>query len=285
MKVRRIQRFIRGVSAATLIGFSGFLSTPVNAAHEHIYALQYGGLYLFDFYSDAPQSIQTAYQITGLQFGESIHGIDFWDGTIYGLGSSSRLYTIDPNTGAATQVGSGQFSTILNGFTFGVDNDASGFRAVSGNGQNLLISRTTGTVMSSGPNIVSPARVDALAHDDASGIWYGGDTLANTFGTLNPATGLYSTIGLAGIDVARYNGLDVSPYTGIMYLDTPAASSDPQANFYTVDKLTGFALLMGQIGNPGDNILVQGLTVVPEPSSIALLTLGALGLLFVRRQG
>jgi hypothetical protein len=70
-----------------------------------------------------------------------------------------------------------------------------------------------------------------------------------------------------------------------MYLDTPAASSDPQANFYTVDKLTGFALLMGQIGNPGDNILVQGLTVVPEPSSIALLTLGALGLLFVRRQG
>jgi hypothetical protein len=69
-----------------------------------------------------------------------------------------------------------------------------------------------------------------------------------------------------------------------MYLNSPAASSDPQANLYVVDKLTGFATLVGQIGNPGDNILVQGLTVVPEPSSVALVALGAFGLFFARRR-
>ena len=238
----------------------------------------------FDFYSDAPGTVLNAYAITGLQFGESIHSIDYWNGAIYGVGSSSRLYTIDPNTGAATQVGSGQFSTILNGFTFGADNDPAGLRAVSGNSQDLLISRTTGAVLTSGPNVVAPARLDALAYDNTSGVWYAGDTLANSFGTFNPATGVYTALGMAGIDVARYNGLDISPFTGIMYLDSPAASSDPQANLYIVDKLTGFATLVGQIGNPGDNILVQGLTVIPEPTSVVLLALGSFGLFLARRR-
>ena len=156
MKTRRIQQSIRGALGAVLVGFTTFVCAPANAAHEHIYALQYGGLTLFDFYSDAPQNVLNAYAINGLQFGETIQSIDYWNGTIYGLGSSSRLYTINPNTGLATQVGAGQFSPILNGFTFGVDNDPSGLRVVSGNLQNLLVSRATGAVLSSGPNIVAP---------------------------------------------------------------------------------------------------------------------------------
>ncbi len=227
MKTGRIQRFVGGLFAATFIGLTTFIGAPANAAHEHIYALQYGGLVLFDFYSDAPGNVLNAYAINGLQFGESIHSIDFWNGTIYGLGSSSRLYTIDPNSGAATQVGSGQFSPVLNGFTFGADNDPTGLRAVSGNGQNLLLNRTTGSVLSSGPSVVLPARVDALAYDNASGIWYAGDTLANTFGTLNPATGVYAPTGPAGIDVGRYNGLDISPFTGIMYLGFTGSQQRP----------------------------------------------------------
>ena len=126
--------------------------------------------------------------------------------------------------------------------------------------------------------------MDALAYDYASGNWFAGDTLQNTLAGFNPATGGLSTIGLMGIDAARLNGMDISPFTGIMYIDTPAASSDPQANLYTVNKVTGMVTLVGQIGSPGDDILVRGLTVVPEPGSVVLLALGVLGLFMARRR-
>jgi hypothetical protein len=113
------------------------------------------------------------------------------------------------------------------------------------------------------------------------------DTLKNSLATFDPVTGLLNTIGPLGIDAARDNGMDISSDTGIMYMDTPQASSDPQANLYTVNKVTGQVSLVGLIGNPGDDILVRGLTVipvVPEPSTVALLALGAVGLLFARRR-
>jgi len=88
------------------------------------------------------------------------------------------------------------------------------------------------------------------------------DSSANTFGILNAATGTFTTIGPLGFDVARNNGLDTAP-DGTMYLVSGASSSDVQANLYTVNPVTGFATLVGQVGQPGDNTLLRGLTVVP----------------------
>ena len=55
--------------------------------------------------------------LTGLQLGERINGIDFRpaNSQLYALGSSSRIYTINLSTGAATQVGSSQLSSTLAG--------------------------------------------------------------------------------------------------------------------------------------------------------------------------
>jgi hypothetical protein len=299
MKTIRNTNFIKGILAATLIGLVTFTSVPAKAVpHEMIYAVDTGDN-LINFFSDAPGNVLNSFNITGVQFGEEIRGIDYWNGTIYGLGSASRLYTINPNTGAATQVGAGQFNPLLNGQTFGVDNGPAGFQVVSGlgGGQNLLVDRVTGAVVGgvAGPSLhyvagdpffgVSP-RVDALAYDGATGNWYAGDTLQNTLAHFDPVTGALSTINFMGIDPSRFNGMDISPATDIMYLGTPAASSDPQANLYIISQGTGFASLVGQIGQPGDNYLIRGLTVVPipEPSSVALLGLGAFGLLFARRR-
>jgi hypothetical protein len=291
MKVSRIQRFIRGTLAASLVGVTIFVSAPANAAHEMIYAVDQNNN-LFNFYSDTPQFLITQYPITGLQLNEEIRGLDYYNGTIYGLGSAHHLYSINPNDGSATQIG-GVFSPILNGASFGFDNGPAGVRSLSNLGQNLLINRATGAVMTSGPSASYiagdpyfgfPPRADALAYDDATGIWYAGDTLQNSLATFNPTTGVLSTIGAMGIDASTRNGLDISPFTGIMYMGTPAASSDPQANLYIISKLTGVATLVGQIDVPMANTLVRGLTVVPEPSSVALLALGGAVMLLRKRR-
>ena len=279
MKATRIKRFIIGTSAAALVGLSLLIPIPANAAHEMIYAVDQDNN-LFNFWSDAPGTILGQYAINGVQNAEEIRGLDYWNGTLYGLGSFGYLYTITTG-GIATPV-DGLFAPPLSGATFGVDNGPSGFQVVGNLGQNLLIDRTTGQVISVGPNV--PTRVDALAYDPVSGNWYAGNTLSDNLATLNPITGVLSPIGPFGIDASRYNGLDISPFSGIMYMGTPAVSSDPQANLYTISTATGFATLVGQIGQPNEGILVRGLTVVPEPGGVALLALGALGLLFARRQ-
>ncbi len=291
MKTTGIRRFLRGTLAASLVGLSTLVPAPANAAHEMIYAVdQYNNL--FNFWSDMPQFLLTQYPITGLTLNEEIRGLDFYSGTLYGLGSSHHLYTINPNDGSATLVG-GVFSPLLNGASFGFDNGPTGVRVASNLGQNLLVNRASGAVMTSGPNLSYsagdpyfgfPPRADALAYDNVTGLWYASDTLQNSLATFNPTTGFLSTIGLLGIDASTRNGLDISETTGIMYMGTPAASSDPQANLYIINKVTGASLLVGQIDVPMANTLVRGLTVIPEPSSVALLAFGALGLFIARRR-
>jgi hypothetical protein len=83
----------------------------------------YGGLIvmtnaqnqLLTINSATPGTILSTVGITGLQGGENILGIDFRPATLtlYGLGSSNRLYTINTTTGAATQVGSAGRSPCL----------------------------------------------------------------------------------------------------------------------------------------------------------------------------
>jgi hypothetical protein len=107
---------------------------------------------------------------------------------------------------------------------------------------------------------------------------FGIDSSANSLGTFNPGTGTYSTIGLLSFDVARNNGFDISGASGTAYLASGASSSDVQANLYSVNLATGMASLIGLIGQVGDNTLLRGLTVVPEPGTGALLA-GGLALL------
>src|SRR3954471_16784889 len=60
--------------------------------------------------------VVTTVPLSGLQAGESLVDIDVRPATgeLYGVGSSSRLYTINPLTGAVTQIGlAGAFT--LNG--------------------------------------------------------------------------------------------------------------------------------------------------------------------------
>ncbi len=127
--------FTRGALAAALVALTTFVPAPANAAHEMIYAVdQFNNLY--NFWSDTPGSVINQFHIAGVQNAEEIRGIDWYNGTIYGMGSFGELYTINPNNGIATAVGSG-FGVTPNGATFGFDNGPAGVQVASGNGQNL----------------------------------------------------------------------------------------------------------------------------------------------------
>jgi hypothetical protein len=74
--------------------------TPVAAGAETIYAVTSTNL-LLTFDSATPGTAASV-AITGLQAGENVVGIDLRPATgqLYALGSTSRLYTINPGDGS-----------------------------------------------------------------------------------------------------------------------------------------------------------------------------------------
>ena len=107
---------------------------------------------LVRFAGNTPGTVLSTIAITGLQGGESILAIDVRPATqaLYALGSTSRLYVINPSTGAATQVGSAGAFT-LSGTSFGMDFNpvVDRIRVVSDTEQNLRLNPNDGTLSAS----------------------------------------------------------------------------------------------------------------------------------------
>ena len=132
-----------------------------------------GSLVTFD--SATPNTLIGApVTITGLAGGETLVGIDYRpsNGTLYGVGSTNRIYTLNTSTGVATTVGAaGAFK--LSGTSFGVDFNpiADRIRVVGNTGQNLRLNPIDGTL--SGTDT-------PLAYDPND------DTNRGFFGTVDP---------------------------------------------------------------------------------------------------
>ena len=278
------------------------ICAAIPAQGELAYALtQLDQIITFD--TVAPGNLFSARAITGLQASETLLGIDYRpaNGVLYGLGNSSRLYTIDPNTGAATQVGSGQFTTLLNGTTFGFDFNpvVDRIRIVSDLDQNLRLNPNDGSVsgvdvglsyaagdpfFGQSPNVNGAAYANNVPGALTTTL-YVIDSLQNSLAIQNPPNnGTLTTVGPLGIDGSRFNGFDISGLTGFGYAATPASSGGAAADLYRINLGTGAATLLGHIGPADADILVRGFTVaaVPEPSTGALAVIGGLGLLMLR---
>jgi hypothetical protein len=101
---------------------------------------------LYSFNSSTPGA-GTTVPVSGLGANERLLAIDFrpLTGQLYGLSSGSAIYTINPQSGGATKVGTG-FTTLLNGGNFGFDFNPviDRIRIVSDADQNLVAHPVTG---------------------------------------------------------------------------------------------------------------------------------------------
>jgi hypothetical protein len=133
---------------------------------------------------EVPQNVLSIQPITGLGAGEIVLGIDTRpaDAKLYALTSlanfsTPRIFTIDPNTGAATLVtaltdGVNPF-TQLSGTDFAIDFNpqADRLRVVSDTGQNLRINVDTGVVIIDTPlayatPLAQAPHVNAIAYNN-----------------------------------------------------------------------------------------------------------------------
>ena len=254
--------------------------------------------------SASPSDLVSSMFVTGLQPNETILGIDFRlataPGQLYALGSSSRLYTVNVATGAASQVPApgGPYIPALNGFTYGFsfipNNDT--IRSVAETNANFRLNPTTGArtidadlFYAAGdpnanvdPNAVHAAHTPGFLTPGAAQL-YVIDSGLNTLATGGLAPGELNTVGALGFDVDGAGGFDVSGLTGTAYAALlPATSSVSQ--FYSINLATGAATSLGVIDG---GLVITAMAVgpaIPEPATLGLLCVGIVGCLVARRR-
>jgi len=188
--------------------------------------------------------------ITGLQSGEKIMSIDYRPATgqLYGLGSTSRLYIINPTTGAARMVGSGPFAPAINGTTASIDFNPTvdRLRLVTNTGQNLRLNPETGLVAATDGSIngVASAAISAVAYTNSvSGasetVLYDIDpTTDRLYRQDPPNNGTLVAIGDLGVNVTGMSGFDIAAGTNDAFA---ALTVDNRSGLYKIDLTSGSA--------------------------------------------
>jgi len=286
MKTQVISKLLRNlvVFAAVLAAAQ---ATTTNA--ELIYGVSDTLNDLVSFDSATPGTVN-AYALSGLHSGDEIRGVDWVNGTLYGLGDQGYLYTIT-TTGVATMVGTG-LGHSLDGVYFGFNAGTSQLYVTSDAGLNLSVDPLTG-LATAGPTYTfggNPADLDAAAWDSANSTFYGISVGGNQLYSLNPVTGDVTLVASIPSGVLEHPiGFDISPNTGTAYIateTTPGGTPD----LFLLSLTTGDLTDMGTIGHTGeltggvDSIAVA--TVVPEPGTLGLLIAGGGSVLFglIRRK-
>jgi len=253
---------------------------------------------LLTFSPRAPGQLLAQLDIDGLYEGDTLIGVDARpaDGLLYAVGSSGRLYTIDPASGAATLVASltaaaaddSPFSGFDARASHGVDfNPAADLlRVVSDWGQNLRVvpsARSLGTpplaqvagatftdldLNPDFPSLVASAYTNAYA-GAARTTLFGIDGLSDQLvrqggpdGAPSPNTGTLTPIGSLGVDAVGDVAFDIvggrngAALAIIESVDTPPS-------LYSVSLATGAATPFNAADNlVGDGTLdVRGLAV------------------------
>lgn len=247
---------------------------------------------LVSFDSASPTLATNPINITGLMTNEQLLGIDLRPatGTVFGLGSMGRLYSLNTSTGAATFV-SALSGATLSGTTFGVDFNPTvdRLRVTSNTGQNLRINVDTGAVTVDTPLNGAVSGLSASAYTNSfngatTTTLYGINSTTDTVYLQNPPNnGTLTAVGALGVDTTGLIGFDISGATGNAFASLTNGDTG-KSSFYSINLATGAATLIGAFGYGGNVAIaapLRSITVlspVPEVGTYALMLAGLAGM-------
>ncbi len=211
--------------------------------------------------------------ISGLPMGTNILAIDFRPATgqLYGIGSDSRLFVINPTTGAARMVGANPLNPTIEGtmIAFDFNPTVDRIRLVTNTGQNLRLHPETGAVavVDGVINGVAGATVTAAAYtNNRAGVTattlYDIDPVTDRLYRQNPPNnGTLELVGTLGLDITGTAGFDISPSGDAI----AAVTVFGQSELNQVNLMTG---RLQKLGNLPPNII--GLAIPTEPVAYAV---------------
>lgn len=281
---------------------AGFLGSATIADAQKTYGLTTDNR-LVSFDASDPTTLMSNVPIHGLaQANELVLGIDFRPrtGELYAIGSSNRLYKINPMTGMAMNVSGSPFTPALSGVEFGFDFNPTvdRIRLTSDNNQNLRLHPDTGQVVfvdgnlnyvAGDPNFGRTPRIVGSAYTNnqdgaMTTTLYNIDSDLDALVIQNPPNaGGLMTVGSLGLDVSSLVGFDIVTFgaNDVAYAAMTRAG-DFRSWFFTINLGTGMAMPTAPIG--GTAFLVRDIAVVPEPASLLALSAGLAGVALRRRR-
>lgn len=246
--------------------------------------------------ADQPGKIIRSVTLSGLADDEHVLGIDYRVayGTLFALGSSGRIFTVDLDRGALTPVGDARFGLKLEGERVGFDFNpaADRIRIVTDRGQNLRAHPETGalidfkpdesglqpdgalTYAAGDPHAGMAPRIIAAAYtyntendklttnfaiDAAQGSLVRQGSAEGQQPVVSPNTGQLSTVGTLGIGTivdAHFDIADVTN-TALAAIQTAGAAAP---TLFRIDLASGKAEPLGVIGT-GEAL--RGLAIEP----------------------
>lgn len=276
MAMKKLSR----VAAAALVGLTSLATTIGSAIATPQPTIPSVGLIgltpnntLILFRSNSPSSNSNSNRVKVTGIDGFLQGIDFRpaDGKLYGVTDTDKIYTINPNTGAAKLVSKLSIS-FDGGFQSGVDFNPAldALRLVGSNDQNYSVKVDTGVVTaqttiayaSGDPNQGKDPNLTAAAYTNAQAgppnapapatptrttqlfdIDYDRDVLVLQN---PPPTGQLATVGNGlGVNFAPTAGFDI--FTDAKGVNTGFAVSG--STLYTIDLIKGTARRVGDVPN------------------------------------
>lgn len=234
---------------------------------------------LINFGSGNPGTVVRKTAITGMQAGETILGLDVRpsDKKLYALGSTSRVYTVDTTSAAATLVGTGAFTPVLTGASFGFDFNpqADRLRIHTDARQDLRLNLTVSPIVAlrdstlaftagdanvaQTPNVVATAYTNNVAMAPSTVLFAIDSNLDILVRLQTPNNGQLTTIGALGVNTNQFTGFDIFGSNDTAYASLTTSANGPSA-LYSVNLTTGAATLIGNIGNSSP---LSGIAVMP----------------------